>query len=121
MKKELPEFEGREVQASIARFSGRTAQRVGAFGEGEFAFVIAKVRTRKISHAEFQAQSGANGPKLYSRIQDMATTRAIILDEEHGAAFFEQAMAKADEIYGIQGLPFGDNTDDETVDESRDV
>ncbi len=118
MRKDLPEFEGREVQASIARFSGRTAQRVGAFAEGEFAFVITKVRTGRISHADFKAASGANSPKLYSRIHYMATTRAIILDEEAGAALFEAAMKEADKAYGIQGLPFGQNSDDDTDDES---
>lgn len=119
MQPQLPEFEGREVQAAVARFSGRTAQRVPAFSDGEFVYVIAKTRVNSIKHADFKAQSGANSPKMFTRIQELSTTRAVVLDEDEGEQLFEQALKAADAVFGIEGLPFGDGeTDDTTADES---
>lgn len=126
MRKEIPDFEGREVQAAVARFSGRTAQRVGAYAEGEMAYVIAKARIGKISHADFKAQTGNNSPKMYTRIHELQVTRAVLLPEKEGDKLFADAITAADEQYGIKNLfNQGDDADEEfddtTVDESRNV
>lgn len=103
MQTELPKFEGRDVQSSVACFSGRVNQRVGALAQDEFAIVIARVRVNGVQHKDFKAVSGT-GPKLFSRIHDLATTRAVLVSEEDGARLLEEAITLADEKFGIDNL-----------------
>lgn len=120
MKTHLPEFEGREVQNAVAKFSGRTGQRVPAFSDGEFVIVVAKARVKAIRHADFKAQSGKNSPSLYTRIHELSTTRAVVLSEDDGEHLLDDALKAADAAFGIEGLPFGEG-DDTTEDESAET
>ena len=122
MKTDLPSFEGREVQSAVAKFSGRTSSRVGALGQDEFVIVVARVKVNKVSHQDFKASSGANSPKLYTRVHECTTTRAIVLPEEQGAKILEEAQMWSDDQFGIQGLfngieKSGDEGDDESAGE----
>lgn len=104
MQTELPSFEDRDVQAAVARFSGKVTERVGAMHDGEFAILIAKVRVNKIQHADFKPKTGANSPSLYSRIHDMGVTKSVIITEAEGGRLLEEALTMADEKFGISNL-----------------
>lgn len=104
MQIELPQFEGKDVQTAVARFSGRATQRIGALAQDEFAIVIARVRVNSVMHKDFKASTGANSPKLFTRVHDLATTRAVVLSEEDGQRLLGEAIQLADEKFGIESL-----------------
>lgn len=105
MEKELGEFEGRTVQASIGRFTGRNSRRVGKYAQDEFAYVIAKVRVDKVSHQDFTAHSGKDQARLYSRIHDMKVVNSVVLPEDIGEKFLTEGLTAASDLFG-----YGDDT-----------
>ena len=108
MKTTLPRFEGRPVQVGTIRLTGRTHDRVGCLAHDEEVFLIVRARVADVGHGDARV----NGADLFARKHILKADAVSIVEAKDGARMLEEAIALADERFGVPNL-FNNTKDEE--------
>ncbi len=96
MNTKLGKFEGRVVGGSLLKVTGTIDNRVGALGQDEEVYVVAKVTVARITHGDVS--------EVYTRQHTGKAGQMVIIEPEVGERWLTEAQMLADERFGIANL-----------------
>lgn len=100
MEAKLPHFEGRKVEESALRLTGKADGQVGSLAVEEEVFLLVRASCSAVSHQDVTV----GGATLFTRVHKLAATRLVLLPPADGQRMMDKGLMLADERFGLQGL-----------------